>query len=85
MGASSVTGAEARLQTALWLRNPVQPSHCAVSRQQSGIRFAHLTAGNLEGVLGSLDKDKYPVPEPFPFEEARRLFKGAHSGQASPC
>lgn len=31
--------------------------------------------GNIEGVLASLDKDKHPVPDPFPFEEARRLFK----------
>ena len=45
--------------------------------------FEHPAAGNLEGVLGSLDKEKYPVPEPFPFEEARRLFKGALSGQTS--
>ena len=30
--------------------------------------------GSIEAVLASLDKDKYPIPEPFPFEEARRLF-----------
>lgn len=27
-------------------------------------------------MLASLDKDKCAVPEPFPYEEARRLFKG---------
>lgn len=31
--------------------------------------------GNMEAVLKALDKDKYPIPDPFPFEEARRLFK----------
>lgn len=31
--------------------------------------------GSLEAVLKALDKDKYPIPDPFPFEEARRLFK----------
>jgi len=31
--------------------------------------------GSIEAVLASLDKDKYPIPEPFPFEEARRLFR----------
>jgi flap endonuclease-1 len=29
---------------------------------------------NIEGVLKNLDKTKYPLPEPFPFEEARALF-----------
>ena len=29
---------------------------------------------NIEGVLKNLDTAKYPVPEPFPFEEARQLF-----------
>ena len=33
--------------------------------------------GSLEGVLANLDKDKYPVPDPYPYEEARRLFRGA--------
>jgi hypothetical protein len=49
--------------------------------RRSGPRLECPTAGNLEGVLASLDKDKYPVPEPFPFEEARRLFKGTNAGQ----
>ncbi len=31
----------------------------------------------MEGVLAALDKDKYPVPDPYPYEEARRLFRGA--------
>ena len=26
--------------------------------------------------MGSLEGGKYVVPEPFPYEEARRLFKG---------
>jgi flap endonuclease-1 len=29
---------------------------------------------NIEGVLKVLDTKKYPLPEPFPFEEARQLF-----------
>mmetsp|Transcript_8460 Transcript_8460/g.25346 ORF Transcript_8460/g.25346 Transcript_8460/m.25346 type:complete len:388 (+) Transcript_8460:369-1532(+) len=31
--------------------------------------------GCMEKVLESLDKDKYPIPDPFPYQEARRLFK----------
>lgn len=34
------------------------------------------THGTIEKVLENLDRAKYPVPEPFPFEEARKLFKG---------
>ena len=33
--------------------------------------------GTLEKVLASLDPAKYDVPVPFPYEEARRMFKGA--------
>lgn len=33
--------------------------------------------GTLEKVLASLDPGKYDVPDPFPYEEARRMFKGA--------
>jgi hypothetical protein len=72
-------------QTVQWLLCPVHRDGCSVSRPRSGVRCERLAAGNLEGVLGSLDKDKYPVPEPFPFEEARHLFKGAHPGQTPPC
>ena len=32
----------------------------------------------LEKVLASMRESKYQIPDPFPFEEARRLFKGAH-------
>lgn len=32
----------------------------------------------LERVLESMRESKYQIPDPFPFEEARRLFKGAH-------
>lgn len=32
--------------------------------------------GTIEKVLESLDRAKHPVPEPFPFEQARKLFKG---------
>ena len=32
--------------------------------------------GSLEKVLDSLDSSKYPVPDPFPYHEARRLFQG---------
>ncbi len=43
----------------------------------------------MEGVLAALDKDKYPVPDPYPYEEARRLFRGSlltidHAGPDSP-
>lgn len=33
--------------------------------------------GAMEGVLAKLDRTKFVVPEPYPYEEARRLFKGA--------
>lgn len=32
--------------------------------------------GSIEGVLAALDSKKYQIPEPFPYQEARRLFKG---------
>ena len=32
--------------------------------------------GTIEKVLESLDRGKHPVPEPFPFEQARKLFNG---------
>ena len=32
--------------------------------------------GSIEKVLEGLDRAKHPVPEPFPFEQARKLFKG---------
>ena len=33
--------------------------------------------GRLENVLAELEsKGKYDIPQPFPFDEARRLFKG---------
>jgi flap endonuclease-1 len=31
--------------------------------------------GSIEKVLENLDPSKYKIPEPFPYEEARRLFK----------
>ena len=30
----------------------------------------------LEDVLASMEGGRYEIPDPFPFEEARRLFKG---------
>ena len=30
----------------------------------------------LEAILASMDASKYDIPDPYPFEEARRLFKG---------
>ena len=38
-----------------------------------------LKHGSLKGVLDNLDKAKYPTPDPFPYEEAQRLFKGMHA------
>ena len=35
--------------------------------------------GTLEKVLASLDPGKYDVPDPFPYEDARRMFKGARA------
>ena len=35
--------------------------------------------GSIEGVLEALDPSKYQIPDPFPYKEARRLFKGANS------
>ena len=32
--------------------------------------------GSMEEILANLDKAKYPVPDPYPYEEARRLFRG---------
>lgn len=40
---------------------------------------------NIEGVIASLDKTKYPLPEPFPFEEARGLFVQPDVADASAC
>ena len=34
--------------------------------------------GDMKDIMGSLEGGKYVVPEPFPYEEARKLFKGAH-------
>ena len=31
---------------------------------------------DMKEIMGSLEGGKYVVPEPFPFEEARKLFKG---------
>jgi len=31
--------------------------------------------GSIETILEKLDREKHPVPEEWPFEEARRLFK----------
>lgn len=31
--------------------------------------------GSIEAVLAHLDKDKFKIPDPFPYEEARQLFK----------
>jgi len=33
--------------------------------------------GTLEKVLAGLDPAKYELPQPFPYDEARRMFKGA--------
>ena len=39
---------------------------------------------NLEGVLESLDPSKYDIPDPYPYQEARRLFKGQQGGHECP-
>ena len=36
--------------------------------------------GSIEKVLEALDPAKYQIPDPFPYEEARRLFKGGCAG-----
>ena len=35
--------------------------------------------GTIEKVLEHIDRAKYPVPEPFPYEQARKLFKGKNN------
>lgn len=34
--------------------------------------------GSLEAVMAQLDTARYGIPDPFPFSEARVLFKGRH-------
>ena len=43
--------------------------------------------GTIEKVLASLDPEKYKIPDPFPYVEARRLFKEPDvlSGEAVPA
>ena len=41
--------------------------------------------GSIEGVLAALDPAKYALPDPFPYEEARRLFKGAGAWGCGGC
>ena len=36
--------------------------------------------GCIEKVLEALDPAKYQIPDPFPYQEARRLFKGGWVG-----
>lgn len=38
--------------------------------------------GSIEAMLTKLDTNKYPVPDPFPYEEARRLFQGNAVGSS---
>ena len=40
--------------------------------------------GSLEKVMENLDSKKYGIPEPFPYQEARQLFKGALSLATDP-
>ena len=35
--------------------------------------------GSLEAVMAQLDTSRYGIPDPFPFQEARALFKGITS------
>lgn len=39
--------------------------------------------GSLEKVLAALDPAKYGIPEPFPYKEARELFKREHAQAVS--
>lgn len=43
-----------------------------------GVRAMQLIQkhGSLEAVMAQLDTSRYGVPDPFPFAEARTLFKG---------
>ena len=38
--------------------------------------------GEMKDVMASLEGGKYVVPEPFPYEEARKLFKGEACAEA---
>jgi len=43
-----------------------------------GVRALQLIQkhGNLESVMAQLDTARYGIPDPFPYQEARTLFKG---------
>lgn len=43
-----------------------------------GVRAMQLIQkhGSLEAVMAQLDTARYGIPDPFPFQEARVLFKG---------
>ena len=43
-----------------------------------GVRALQLIQkhGNLESVMAQLDNARYGIPDPFPYQEARTLFKG---------
>lgn len=34
--------------------------------------------GSIEGVLAEIDRERYPIPEQWPFQEARELFRNPH-------
>lgn len=44
-----------------------------------GVRAMQLIQkhGSLEAVMAQLDTARYGIPDPFPFQEARTLFKGS--------
>eukprot|EP01024_Parvocaulis_polyphysoides_P058448 TRINITY_DN6282_c0_g1_i5.p3 TRINITY_DN6282_c0_g1~~TRINITY_DN6282_c0_g1_i5.p3 ORF type:complete len:257 (-),score=21.54 TRINITY_DN6282_c0_g1_i5:349-1089(-) len=51
--------------------------YCGTIRGIGPIRALQLIQKqrSIEAVLNSLDRSKYPVPDPFPYKEARELFK----------
>lgn len=52
--------------------------HAACGAGIGGVRAMQLIQkhGSLEAVMSQLDTARYGVPDPFPFSEARVLFKG---------
>lgn len=52
--------------------------HAACDAGIGGVRAMQLIQkhGSLEAVMSQLDTARYGVPDPFPFSEARVLFKG---------
>eukprot|EP01026_Neomeris_dumetosa_P043434 TRINITY_DN3641_c0_g1_i7.p1 TRINITY_DN3641_c0_g1~~TRINITY_DN3641_c0_g1_i7.p1 ORF type:complete len:384 (+),score=56.60 TRINITY_DN3641_c0_g1_i7:51-1202(+) len=56
--------------------------YCGTIRGIGPIRALQLIQKqkSIEAILDSLDRSKYPVPDPFPYKEARELFRQPETG-----